>query len=122
MKSLIRVSILALTSVLAVAADKQKKGYTPQVVVPDELDATLFSPNTLTPCVACIGVAPTGEVYAGVDQYGSLGKGGGKGKIIRLIDKDHDGIHDSHTVYAVIDNPRGIVPIGDKLYVLHTEG
>ena len=121
MKYLIRVSILALTSVLAVAADKQKKGYTPQVVVPDELEATLFSPNTLTPCVACIGVAPTGEVYAGVDQYGSLGKGGGKGKIIRLIDKDHDGIHDSHTVYAVIDNPRGIVPVGDKLYVLHTK-
>ena len=121
MKYLIRVSILALTSVLAVAADKQKKGYTPQVVVPDELEATLFSPNTLTPCVACIGVAPTGEVYAGVDQYGSLGKGGGRGKIIRLIDKDHDGIHDSHTVYAVIDNPRGIVPVGDKLYVLHTK-
>ena len=121
MKCLILTIVLALTSVLATAADKQKKGYTPHVVVPEELEATLFSPNTLTPCVACIGVAPTGAVYAGVDQIGSLGKGGGKGKIIRLIDEDHDGIHDSHTVYAVIDNPRGIVPVGDKLYVLHTK-
>ena len=121
MKSFIHATILALTSALAIAVDKQKKGFIPEVVVPEELEATLFSPNTLTPCVACIGVAPTGEVYAGVDQIGSLGKGGGKGKIIRLIDEDHDGIHDSHTVYAVIDNPRGIVPVGDKLYVLHTK-
>ncbi len=121
MKSFIHATILALTSTLLTAVDKQKKGHAPDVVVPEELEATLFSPNTLTPCVACIGVAPTGEVYAGVDQIGSLGKGGGKGKIIRLIDEDHDGIHDSHTVYAVIDNPRGIVPVGDKLYVLHTK-
>ena len=121
MKSFIHATILALTSTLLTAVDKQKKGHAPEVVVPEELEATLFSPNTLTPCVACIGVAPTGEVYAGVDQIGSLGKGGGKGKIIRLIDVDHDGIHDSHTVYAVIDNPRGIVPVGDKLYVLHTK-
>jgi putative heme-binding domain-containing protein len=113
--------VFSFLSVFSKAADNQKKGYTPHVVVPEELEATLFSPNTLTPCVACIGVAPTGEVYAGVDQIGSLGKGGGKGKIIRLIDEDHDGIHDLHTVYAVIDNPRGIVPVGDKLYVLHTK-
>ena len=68
MKSFIHATILALTSALAIAVDKQKKGYIPDVVVPEELEATLFSPNTLTPCVACIGVAPTGEVYAGVDQ------------------------------------------------------
>ena len=75
----------------------------------------LFSPNTVTPCVACIGVAPTGEVFAGVDQIGSLGKGAGKGRIVRLIDEDNDGVHDSYTIFAIIDNPRGIVPIGDKL-------
>ena len=121
MKYFSQILVFALATVFAKAADNQKKGYTPHVVVPEELEATLFSPNTLTPCVACIGVAPTGEVYAGVDQIGSLGKGGGKGKIIRLIDADHDGISEAHTVYAVIDNPRGIVPVADKLYVLHTK-
>jgi putative heme-binding domain-containing protein len=111
--------------VLAAAA-KKKAGKKKQVQaagmsvsVPEGLTATLFSPNTLTPCVASMGVAITGEVYAGVDRIGSLGKGGGKGSIIRLIDNDHDGVHDSHTTYAVIDNPRGIVPVGDKVYVLH---
>jgi len=112
---------LLLVSAISTTVGHAQKGRAVNVTVPDELEATLFSPNTLTPCVACIGVAPTGEVYAGVDQIGSLGKGGGKGKIIRLIDADHDGIAESHTVYAVIDNPRGIVPVGDKLYVLHTK-
>ena len=97
--------------------DKQKVS----VTVPEELDAVLFSPNSVTPCVACLGVAPTGEVFAGVDQIGSLGKGGGKGRIVRLIDEDNDGVHDSYTIFAIIDNPRGILPIGDKLYVLHTK-
>ena len=91
------------------------------VSVPEELTSTLFSPNSVTPCVACIGVAPTGEVFAGVDQIGSLGKGGGKGRIIRLVDEDHNGVSDIRTEYALIDNPRGIVPVGNKLYVLHTK-
>ena len=39
-----------------------------------------FLAQTVTPCVACIGVAPTGEVFAGVDQIGSLGKGLEKGE------------------------------------------
>lgn len=112
-------SLLALATLLVFNPAHGRS--TPNVKVPDELEATLFSPNTLTPCVACIGVSPTGEVYAGVDQIGSLGKGGGKGRIIRLIDADHDGVSEAHTVYAVIDNPRGIVPVGDKLYVLHTK-
>ena len=88
--------------------------------VPEELEATLFSSRELTPCVACLSAAPTGEVYAGIDQIGSLGKGAGFGRILRLIDKNNDGVSDGHTVYAEIDNPRGLISVGDKLYVLHT--
>ena len=80
--------------------------------VPDELEATLFSSKELTPCVACLCVAPTGEVYAGIDQIGSLGKGAGFGRILRLTDQDNDGVSDGHTVYAEIDNPRGMISVG----------
>jgi putative heme-binding domain-containing protein len=90
------------------------------VKVPDELDSTIFSGDALTPCVASLGVSADGVVYAGVDQIGSLGKGPGKGRIIRLVDTDHDGIADAHTVFATIDNPRGIIPMGSKVYVLHS--
>ncbi|MGY8718316.1 MAG: DUF7133 domain-containing protein, partial [Verrucomicrobiia bacterium] len=61
-----------------------------------------------------------GEVYVGVDLHGSLGKGPGKGSIVKLVDTDGDGTSDEHTVFVKIDNPRGIISIGTKLYVLHT--
>ena len=88
--------------------------------VPSELKSTKFSDSKSTPSPACLCAAPTGEVFVGVDMLGSLGKGPGKGKIIRLIDKDSDGVADEQTVYANIDNPRGLIAIGKKLLVLHT--
>jgi hypothetical protein len=110
-----------LSAVLLFASSIFTSGNPSRVGVPDELEATLFSPKELTPCVACLCVAPTGEVYAGIDQIGSLGKGAGFGRILRLTDQDNDGVSDGHTVYAEIDNPRGMISVGDKLYVLHTK-
>lgn len=88
--------------------------------VPDELESTVFAGPDMTPSPACLCAAPTGEVYVGVDMNGSLGKEPGKGKIIRLIDSNHDGAADYHTVFATIDNPRGLISVGRKLFVLHT--
>lgn len=87
---------------------------------PSELTLTAFAGPALTPSPACMAVAPTGEVYVGVDKMGSLGKEPGKGSIVRLIDADNDGRMDSHTEFAPVDNPRGILPLGDQLLVLHT--
>ena len=91
-----------------------------QVNVPDGLDSRRFSGPDVTPCPACISAAPTGEVFVGVDLLGSLGKGAGNGRIVRLIDSDHDGTADRHTEFAKIDNPRGLISLGRQFYVLHT--
>src|SRR3546814_4454371 len=74
----------------------------------------------LTPSPACLAVAPTGEVFVGVDMIGSLGKDPGRGSIVRMVDCNNDGVMDSHTEFAAVDNPRGILPLGDRLFVLHT--
>lgn len=87
---------------------------------PADLQITGFSGPKLTPSPACLAVAATGEVYVGVDMIGSLGKTPGRGMIVKLIDCNNDGIIDKHTTYAMVDDPRGIISIGDKLYVLHT--
>ena len=87
---------------------------------PAELSFSYFSGPEITPCPACIATSPSGEVFVGVDMMGSLGKEPGKGKIIKLIDCNRDGVADSHTVFAIVDNPRGLMPVGDKLYVLYT--
>src|SRR5690606_36268579 len=46
---------------------------------PSDLSMTSFTGPDLTPSPACLAVAPTGEVYVGVDMIGSLGKDMGKG-------------------------------------------
>jgi putative heme-binding domain-containing protein len=87
---------------------------------PDDLNIMGFSGPKLTPSPACLAVAASGEVYVGVDMIGSLGKKPGQGRIVKLVDCNNDGIIDKHTEYAIVDDPRGIVSVGDKLYVLHT--
>ncbi|WP_198661654.1 HEAT repeat domain-containing protein [Lewinella sp. IMCC34183] len=80
---------------------------------------TIAGPE-LVPSPACLAALPTGEVFVGVDKMGSLGKEPGAGSIVRLVDADQDGTYESHTEFAAVDNPRGIMPVGDKVYVLHT--
>ncbi|MGA0559145.1 DUF7133 domain-containing protein [Larkinella sp. VNQ87] len=87
---------------------------------PDDIRFTNFAGPDLTPSPACLAVAPTGEVFVGVDMMGSLGKSPGKGYILKLIDKDNDGKADQHTKFAMVDNPRGILPVRDQVFVLHT--
>lgn len=87
---------------------------------PEDLLMTSFTGPDLTPSPACLAVAPTGEVYVGVDMIGSLGKDMGKGFIRRFVDLDNDGKMDKHTDFARVDNPRGIFILGDQVFVLHT--
>lgn len=87
---------------------------------PAELDISHFAGHELTPSPACLAVAPTGEVFVGVDMIGSLGKTPGKGSIMRLVDTNNDGKVDQHTTFAMLDNPRGIIAQGDQVFVLHT--
>ncbi|HEX8608536.1 MAG TPA: HEAT repeat domain-containing protein, partial [Pedobacter sp.] len=87
---------------------------------PGELQLTNFAAADLTPSPACLAVAATGELYVGVDRIGSLGKEPGKGSVVKLIDSDNDGKVDKHTIFAQVDNPRGIISLGNKVYVLHT--
>jgi hypothetical protein len=87
---------------------------------PAELDVTPFAGANLTPSPACLAVAATGEVYVGVDMIGSLGKDPGKGSIVRLVDSNNDGKVDQNTTFAKVDDPRGIISMGDQLFVLHT--
>ncbi|MFT5905321.1 MAG: putative heme-binding domain-containing protein [Cryomorphaceae bacterium] len=88
--------------------------------VPAELETQVFSDTEMTPCPAVIAASPYGEVYVGVDMQGSVGKKPNLGYIAKLMDTDLDGKADKKTVFAKMDNPRGIISIGDRLIVLHS--
>ncbi|GHB76998.1 DUF7133 domain-containing protein [Persicitalea jodogahamensis] len=87
---------------------------------PAEITITNFSSPNITPSPACLAVAPTGEVFVGVDMIGSLGKKPGQGSIMKLEDTDNDGKLDRHSTFAMMDNPRGIIAQGHQVFVLHT--
>ncbi len=106
----LRLLILSLALATPGFADK----------VPEDLTMVRFAGPDVVPSPACLCAAANGDVYVGVDLNGSLGKGPGRGRIVRLVDEDKDGVADSHTIFAEIDNPRGLIAAGDKVWVLHT--
>lgn len=87
---------------------------------PAEIDITPFAGPDIVPSPACLAVAANGEVYVGVDMMGSLGKEPNKGSIVKLIDSNNDGKADLYSEFAKVDNPRGIISLGDQVFVLHT--
>ena len=67
----------------------------------------------------CLASAPTGEVFVGIDENGSLDAKRGRGRVVRCIDADDDGKADRFNVFATMDSPRGLVYDDGTLYVLH---
>ncbi len=86
----------------------------------NDITVSNFASSDLAPSPACLAVAATGEVFVGIDKIGSLGKTPGLGYILKLEDQNQDGKVDKSTEFAKVDNPRGILSVGDKVYVLHT--
>lgn len=130
-----RISFFLATIVLIVGCSKKSDNCLPQergdslafidslaigLNWPEGLNITAFAGPDLVPSPAALAVAPSGEVYVGVDMIGSLGKDPGKGSIVRLVDCNNDGVLDSYTEFAQVDNPRGIIVRGDEVFVLHT--
>lgn len=97
-------------------------GFDPASFTPDSTALVMenIAGPELVPSPACLAVLPTGEVFVGVDMMGSLGKEPGKGSIIKLIDSDNDGTYETHSEFVKVDNPRGIMAVGDQVFVLHT--
>ncbi|HEY8959562.1 DUF7133 domain-containing protein [Chitinophaga sp.] len=115
---MIKFPLKLICSLTALIVVKPFSGYSQ--TAPAELNITRFSGPAITPSPACLAVAPTGEVFVGVDMMGSLGKDPGKGRILKLVDKDNDGKMDEHIEFATVDNPRGIIVMGNQVFVLHT--
>ncbi len=80
---------------------------------------TKFAVPTDISYPTCIAAAPTGEVFVGVDQNGSLDAKPDRGWVVRCIDTEGDGIADRFNIFAKMDSPRGIVFDHNTLYVMH---
>ena len=62
------------------------------VKAPEGFEVNLFAAPPKVNYPVCLTAAPTGEVFIGIDEQGSLGKEKGRGRVVRCIDTDGDGI------------------------------
>jgi putative heme-binding domain-containing protein len=90
-----------------------------EVKIPPGFTATVFArpPDVRYP--TCLAATPDGVLYVGVDENGSLDAKEGRGRVVRCVDVDNDGVADRFNDFAKMDSPRGIVVDGDTAYVLH---
>jgi type 1 glutamine amidotransferase len=88
---------------------------------PAGFELTVFAAPPDVNYPTCVAAAPTGEVFVGVDEMGSLGRKAGRGRVVRCVDTDGDGKADRFTDFAKMDHPRGLAWDGatGTLYVLH---
>ncbi len=89
------------------------------VKVADGFTATLFAAPPVAMYPVCLTATTEGVVFACVDPNLSLTATKGAGRVVRLVDTDHDGIADRYTEFARMDSPRGVAYDGRTLYVMH---
>ena len=89
------------------------------VRAPAEFDVTMFGAPPQVNYPVCLAAAADGTVFVGVDEQGSLGKEPGRGKVLRCIDTDGDGMADEINEFARMDHPRGLFFDNHSLWVLH---
>ena len=82
-----------------------------------ELSVFAAPPDVRYP--TCLAASPTGEVFVGIDENGSLDAKANRGRVVRCIDVDGDGKADKFNVFASMDSPRGLIWDAGTLYVLH---
>src|SRR4051812_2619660 len=89
------------------------------VKAPPGFMVTLFAAPPEISYPVCLAASPSGEVFIGIDENGSLGTKTNRGRILRCIDSDGDGRADQFTVFARVDSPRGLFYDHGTLWVLH---
>ncbi len=88
--------------------------------VPEGFDVSLFAPWQTANYPVYVAAAPNGDLFVSSDGNGSLGRDPGRGRVLRLRDKDGDGRADEVTEFVKdVDSPRGLIWDHDRLYLLH---
>jgi putative heme-binding domain-containing protein len=105
---------LIVTASACLAADVPKG-----VKAPSGWSVTMFAapPNVSYP--TCLGTAPNGDVFVGIDENGSIDAKPNRGRVVRCTDTDGDGTADKFVTFAAMDSPRGIWFDNNVLYVQH---
>ncbi|HTN73984.1 MAG TPA: discoidin domain-containing protein, partial [Pirellulaceae bacterium] len=89
------------------------------IKAPAGFKVSLFAAPPQAGYPTCLAVAPSGAVFIGIDENGSLDAKANRGRVVRAVDTDGDGAADEVKTFATMDSPRGLVFDNNTLYVQH---
>jgi len=90
-----------------------------EVKAPPGFKVTVFAAPPEVRYPTCIAASPTGELFVGIDENGSLDASPKRGRIVRCVDQNGDGMADQFDLFTTLDSPRGLIYDDGTLYVLH---
>lgn len=90
-----------------------------QLRVADGFTATIFAAPPVAMYPVCLTATTEGVVFVCVDPNLSLTATKGRGRVVRLVDDNNDGVADRYSIFATMDSPRGVAYDGKTLYVMH---
>jgi hypothetical protein len=90
-----------------------------EVKAPAGFAVTLFAEPPFAEYPVAVTSSVEGVVFVATDPNLAQDFVKGRGRIVRLVDDDHDGRADRYTVFTDVDSPRGMIWDGKVLYVLH---
>lgn len=92
---------------------------TPRAEAP-EFEANVYATAPVANYPAGLSAAPDGTLYVGVDGNAAQGQVPNVGRILRLRDKDGDGVADEVKLFVPnVDSVRGVLWDHDRLFVMH---
>ncbi len=72
---------------------------------PDGFELAVFAAPPDVRYPTCLAASPTGEVFVGIDENGSLDAKADRGRVVRCVDADGDGKADKFNVFASDGQP-----------------
>ena len=88
--------------------------------VPEGFKVVTFAKPPQVTYPTGVAASGNGDVYVSVDLNSSIDQKANRGKIVKCIDTDGDGVADKFTDYVPdIDSPRSSCFVGDTLYVVN---
>ena len=87
---------------------------------PSEFEANVYATAPVANYPVGLSAAPDGTLYVGVDGNAAQGQVPNVGRILRLRDKDGDGVADEVKLFVPnVDSVRGVLWDHDRLFVMH---
>ena len=101
------------------AAAISERQFRDSVQAPPDFQVTLFARSPEVNYPVAIAAEPSGVIYVGIDEQGSLGTTPGGGRVVRCVDEDGDGVMDRSTVFCRVDHVRGVAYRNGQVWVCH---